>query len=92
MQEVNLFFQTINTSGLTSVNDVTLPEKWYGGTKKFEARLFIGAYNYFPLEDFINHTSKILWNEPDNVQLFIKEQEDLNFRVVELTAQTVEHG
>ena len=51
VQEVNLFFQTMNTSGLTSVNDVTLPEKWYGSTKKFEARLFIGAYNYFPLED-----------------------------------------
>lgn len=57
---------------------------WYGGTKFLETALYIGAFNHFPLEQFIEHLKKIKWDEPENVQLFVKEQFDFKFRLIEL--------
>lgn len=76
--EVNRFFDN-SVRGLTGVHDPALPHGWYGGTKMLEARLFIGAFNHLDLSRFIKHLCAIQWHEPECVQLFVKEQEDARF-------------
>ena|ERR1043165_4583585 len=55
---------------------------WYGGNKVLEAPLFVGAFNHLGLEDFIEHLKTIKWEYPEEVQLWVKEQEDDVFRTV----------
>jgi len=70
---------------LVSVDNETFPGTWYGGTKKLEINLFIGAYNHLNLSEFIYFMkNEINWEVPDSVQLIVKEQDDLKFRIIEL--------
>ena len=57
---------------------------WYGGNKFLEAPVYIGAYNHFDLNDFIDYLKLIEWAEPENVQLIVKEEEDEFFRIIGL--------
>jgi hypothetical protein len=52
------------------------------GGKVFGGRIFVGAYNYFPLDKFLEHLRSLPWEEPEHSQLFVMDEEDLSFRLV----------
>ena len=56
----------------------------YSGTKALEAPIFVGAYNYLDIKSFILYLrTRVSWEEPALVQVFIKDQEDERFRIIE---------
>ncbi|MFT3676814.1 MAG: hypothetical protein QM781_13050 [Chitinophagaceae bacterium] len=64
---------------ITSLDD----SSW--GTKRLECIIFVGVYNHFPLSDFINFLKKdVNWYDLERVQLFVKEQNDDLFSVLNL--------
>jgi hypothetical protein len=70
---------------IVSVEDEDLPTRWYGGTRVLECNILLGAYNYLDLETFIAFLrNDVKWKAPDLVQLFVKEQEDMKFRLIDL--------
>lgn len=70
---------------IVSVKDNNLPRDWYGGTKRLECNVLIGAYNYLDLESFLVFLrTNVSWEAADLVQLFVKEQEDMKFRLINL--------
>lgn len=50
------------------------------GGKVFGAQVFVGAYNYFPVEKFLQHLRTLRWEEPELSQLFVLDEEDLSFQ------------
>lgn len=53
--------------------------RWYGGSKKLETPLYIGAFNNLDLRGLIKYCQKIEWIEPENVQIIVKEQDSDKF-------------
>ena len=51
----------------------------YVGTKVLESSVFVAAYNYFPVEEFVQHLKSIDWAELDCLQCFVQLQEDDKF-------------
>jgi hypothetical protein len=49
----------------------------YAGSKFLERPTFVGAFNYLGVERFIAHIREVKWQYPENVQLFICDQEDI---------------
>lgn len=87
IKDVNSF--TYNGQGLDLVSidynkDMENRTVWYGGNKFFEGNIFIGAYNHFKTDDFIAHLKQIHWEEPDLVQVLVKEEWDEKFRIIEI--------
>ena len=56
-----------------------------GGAKNIETPLYIAAFNYLDTEGFVEHLKGLPWLEPENVQMFIQEQDDERFTVYTLT-------
>jgi hypothetical protein len=88
IEEVNRFFHRMphavtgelsEAPGLASVEPV-----WDNNYYPLETNVYVGAYNYFPLERFVEHLRSIAWEEPDFIQLFVQDQEELEFRVIKL--------
>ena len=52
------------------------------GGKVFASNLFVGAYNYFPVDKFVEHLRSMPWEDPEHSQLFVMDEEDLSFRVI----------
>jgi len=44
--------------------------------------VFVGAYNYFPLDVFLTHVRSLSWEDPEYSQLFVMDEEDMSFRTV----------
>lgn len=84
MQEVNTYFHQRETRPLISVSDESIPRGWYGGDKYLECHLYLGAYNYLHLDEFIAHLKSIEWEEPEAVQVIVKEQSDDMFRIIQV--------
>jgi len=61
-----------------------LPRGWYGGTKMLECQLLIGAINYLDLNDFISYMRTIQFDFPESVQVIVKEEDDLKFRIIDI--------
>jgi hypothetical protein len=53
---------------------------WYGGTKRLECSIWVGAFNYLPVEEFVERVKAAPWRDKESVQLFIKEDDDQLFR------------
>ncbi len=71
--------------GIVSVASEKLPKGWYGGEKYLECIIFIGAYNHLNVAEFIEFMkSKVNWEAPDLVQVFVKEEDDMKFKILEL--------
>lgn len=70
-ERINEFFEP--GSGFRNIGDAA------GGTKHLEADVLVGAFNYFDLGAFIDHLNTIRFENPENVCLFVKEQEDDRF-------------
>jgi len=92
IKEVNLFSNngrgfTINSADFEEGSNWLRKEnrkRWYGGSKMLETPLYIGAFNHLDLEGLINHMKQIKWEEPENVQLILKEQDSDKFRIIEI--------
>lgn len=54
---------------------------WYGGTKFLEVGMYIGAFNNFPILEFLIHLKKLNWSEPEAVQVIVKGQDDEKFKI-----------
>ncbi len=89
-KEVNRYFSEVrgrNEKPLVTVDDPSLPNGWYGGTKYLETEVAIGAFNYLHEEEFIAHLKQALeyYDQPaQTVQLFLKDEDDNSFRVITL--------
>jgi hypothetical protein len=82
LARVNDFFYD-GMGGFVSVEDESLPDDWYiRGGKALECSLAIGAFNYLQLPKLIEHLRRIEWEQPEAVQLIVKEQDDDRFRVI----------
>jgi hypothetical protein len=53
-----------------------------GGDKCLEAKIAIGAFNGFMIDEFIEHIGKIEWDDPQALQILIKEQHDYEFKSI----------
>ncbi|NQY05521.1 MAG: hypothetical protein HRT68_04760 [Flavobacteriaceae bacterium] len=84
IKEIEKFILRGNSLKIVSINNKTLPEGWYGGSKHFESNVFIGAYNYLDIKSFINHLKIIKWKDPECVQLFYLEEDDYRFKMISL--------
>lgn len=77
MEKINSWLQE-NDYGVFSNVDIVS-----GGRKHLETPLFAAAFNYFNLENFCNFVRSLKWKHPNCVQIFIQEQEDDKFRLIE---------
>jgi hypothetical protein len=83
LSRVNTFFPA-NVRGFVSVEDKPLPDAWYGGGKYLECSLAIGAFNHLDLQALIDHICQI--DHPlTNTQLFIMEQEEERFKIINIS-------
>lgn len=60
-------------------NTFHVPTSWYGGSKAY-----IGAFNYFDVDLFLEHVRKIEFRCPEDVQLMVKEQEENRFSFIDV--------
>ena len=85
LEEVNHFFEEMPHAVTGEVEEepplVSVESLWEGKGRDFETNVYIGAYNYFPLEKFLAHLRNIAWEEPQYIQLFVQDQEDMEFQV-----------
>lgn len=89
LDAVNRFFE--GSRGFVLANDVD-NGGWYGGTKFLECNLAVGAFNYLDLDGLIAHIRSLEWEDPEAVQLIVKEQEDDRFRIIDVFAAAAERG
>lgn len=87
IQQVNSFVYRGLQMNLVSADYNKVGEtgtRWYGGTKFLEAGIYIGAFNYFPLTEFVDHLKKINWEYPEEVQVIYKGQYDEKFSIIDI--------
>lgn len=84
LDEVNKLFEEDGVEGFVRADDPELPRGWYGGQKFLECDLAIGAFNYLSIEDLIEVIRLVDWENPEAVQLIIKDQEDYKFRIIDI--------
>ena len=82
MDQVNAFFTERDQPELESIDPV-----WQGRGKALECNVYVGAYNRLELDDFMEHLRGIAWSAPEFIQLFVKDQEDIEFRLVRIVEQ-----
>lgn len=58
-------------------------DKVAGGKKHLETPIFVAAFNYFRLDEFLDFVRSLEWNEPQYVQVFIQGQDDEKFSLLE---------
>lgn len=58
-----------------------------GGTKGFEANLFIGGFNYLDVDGFVQAVRAAPWQDPKRVQLLIRREGDEGFEGVRMTGK-----
>ena len=51
------------------------------GDKYLEMDVLVGAFNYFPTEEFVELVFSIPWDNPETVQLLICEQHEYKFKI-----------
>jgi hypothetical protein len=66
--------------GVGTLGNLTEPFDRWGGWKAPECRLWGGALNYCDLDALLRRVGGMPWQNPDCVQLFIMDQEDMTFR------------
>ncbi|NIG55392.1 hypothetical protein [Chitinophaga sp. Cy-1792] len=73
---------------IVSVEDNKLQKDWYGGTKRLECNILIGAYNGLDLAAFLLFLrEKVDWYAADLVQLIVKEEDDFKFKLIDLVPE-----
>lgn len=88
IERVNAFFNGFER--VVSVEDVSLPQYWYGGSKNLECSLAIGAFNHLNIEALVEYLCNLCAaNELDPVatQLILMDQEEDKFHVINMDAE-----
>ena len=83
LAEVNVFFAEYSR-GLVSLDNPALPTDWTGGNKRMCAGVSVGAFNGMDLAGFLAHLRSIRWDAPRKVQVFVMEEEDERFRLIDV--------
>lgn len=83
--DVNSYF--INECGFVSIDDPSLKKGWYGGSKMFETRLYLGAFNHLDLNGFLEHLKSIKFRYRGHVQLIKQGQYESVFSVLTLESE-----
>jgi hypothetical protein len=89
IEPINVFFRSYPHSvngQMHSDTGLQQMSQLVPGGKMFGSNIFVGAYNYFPLDTFVEHLRSMPWAEPEHSQLFVRDQEDLSFRVIPIGA------
>jgi len=84
VSKVNEFFERDGIKGFVSLEDGSLPQGWYGGTKFLEAAFSAGAFNHLDMHHLLAHIRSIEWSQPESVQLIVVDQEDYKCRLVDV--------
>ncbi len=77
---VNLINKWLNSED-RSYGELKDVSEYAGGRVCFEAPLFIAGFNFLVKDEFIAFVKSLPWEEPENVQVMIREQEDDKFRI-----------
>jgi hypothetical protein len=57
-----------------------LPDDAYSGTKSLERPTCVGAFNYLNLwQGFLPHVANVNWDHPENVQVFVCDQDENSY-------------
>jgi hypothetical protein len=78
---VNVSFK----SGMPFTDLESSPMPYYAGSVCVECGIYVGAFNYLNDADLIKAIEAAPWKFPEDVQLFIKRQDDDRFAEVTLT-------
>jgi len=74
--EVNAYFERRKERGFPGDIQELAPDA-IGGHKALESALFIGAFNYLDLLDFLRHLAgAVRWDAPDAVQVLVRTEEE----------------
>ena len=84
VDEVNEFFERKEIRGFVAMDDESLPDGWYGGTKYLEGCFSVGAFNSLDMPALLEHIRGIDWWGPHAVQLIVLDQEDYKCRIIEV--------
>jgi len=57
--------------------------QYAGGKKHIETPLYAAAFNYFPIKEFMYFVFSLNWECPDDVQIFIEDQEEDRFKLID---------
>ncbi len=83
--QVNFYFYVFECKPLISCDNTWyVPNGWYGGSKMLETPLYIGAFNCFDVDLFLEHVRKIEFRCPEDVQLMVQEQEESRFTLIDV--------
>jgi hypothetical protein len=74
--EVNAYFPTDESCSGGQLVDVS---DHAGGTKYLECTVLLGAFNYLTVSAFVSHVRSLSFEFPDDVNLFIRRQDDDGF-------------
>lgn len=69
---------------IVSMKDATLPVHWYGGSRNLQTGLLVGVYNHLDLPALLTFMQSMSWENPDEVQILIKEDEVRRFQLLDL--------
>lgn len=50
-----------------------------GGSKNLECEMFVGAFNYFDEQKFIDELKMVKWRYPEELQVMVRRQDDDRF-------------
>ena len=86
LKSINSFFESDahKQKPFISIEDSSLPNKWYGGSKASEAPLAFGAFNFLDVEALLNHIREIKFKAPECVQLIVQNQDDDKFSIIDV--------
>jgi len=76
--KINGYLFDIHKSILKNVNEYS------GGNKEMKSRIFIGAFNYFNIDDFLDIMEQQKWIEKESIDIFIKTESDICFTTIKL--------
>jgi hypothetical protein len=89
IKDINSFYNNgrdfkIISADYQSQNKIINTKRWYGGSKKLETPLYIGAFNSLNTEELIAFMKNLDWEDPSNVQLITKEHNSDKFKIFEI--------
>jgi hypothetical protein len=50
--------------------------EWYGGSKRLQRRIFVGAFNCLCEKELLEHLRTLSWEYPESVDLFVHGEDD----------------
>ena len=74
------------TQALKKISSFELETHWEpisdshtGGSKNIECVIYIGAFNHFDEDKFVDEIKKVEWKYPEEIQVMVRRQDDDQF-------------